>query len=85
MKRITTSIVLGCANLIGVGLEYLADSKHKQLPYSILLTFSVAFPFILFATIGFAIRDLIRPDTRWQAIIALALSIPIGIIYYHHP
>ncbi len=89
MKKVATSIVLACASLIVVGLEYLADRTHifpGRLPYSIAVWVGVVlpavFPLILFATIGFAIRDLFCPDTRWQAMIALALSISVGVLYY---
>jgi hypothetical protein len=89
MKKVATSIVLACLSFIVVGLEYLADRTHiipNQLPYFIVVwvgaTLPAVFPLVLAATIGFAIRDLFRPDTRWQAVIALALSIPIGILYY---
>jgi hypothetical protein len=68
-------------------MEYLADRfLPKQLPYPILVwlgvTLPAVVPLLLLATVGFAIRDLFRRSTRWQAMVALALSILIGIIYW---
>jgi hypothetical protein len=89
MKKIATSIILACANLALLGLGYLDDWKHvfRHLPAIIsILPLVIAFvviPFLFLATVGFAIRDLSRRGSRWQAVLAFLLSVPIGIIYSH--
>jgi hypothetical protein len=87
MKKVAPSIVLACANFIVLGLEYIADLMlPKQLPYSVILwlgtTLPALVPLLLFATVGFAMRDVFRPSTRWQAIAAFVLSVFIGIVYF---
>jgi hypothetical protein len=92
MKRVATSIVLACANLVLVGLGYVlafVDSwKHvlpEELPAPIsllpgLIVF-VVIPLLGLATVVIAIKDLFRAGTRWQAVIACILFIPVAIIY----
>jgi hypothetical protein len=36
-------------------------------------------PLLVLASVVFAIRDFSRPLTRWQAVTALVLTIPVGI------
>lgn len=85
MKRITTSLFLACANFLLVGLGYLDDWKHilperPQAIWPAVISF-VVIPFLVLATSGFAIRDLVRPGHRWQGAIALLLAAPIAVIY----
>ena len=87
MQKVATSIVLACANLALFGLGYLEDWKHlsRHLPATIsILPLVIAFvviPFLFAATVLFSVRDLLRSGTRWQACLAIVLSIPVGIIY----
>jgi hypothetical protein len=39
-------------------------------------------PVVLLASLIFVVRDLIRPPTRLQALLALALSIPSVILIF---
>lgn len=89
MKTLTTSLVLACTNLVLVGLGYLDNWKHILLPEHLPRAISllpgvislVVIPFLALATVAFAIRDLVRPGNRWQGVIALVLSVPIGVMY----
>jgi hypothetical protein len=89
MKKVATSIILACANLALLGLGYLDDwiDVYRHLPAAIsILPLVIAFvviPFLFLATVCFAIRDLSRAGSRWQAVFAFILSVPIGIIYSH--
>lgn len=89
MKKIATSMILACANLSLLCIGYLDDWTHflGHLPSVIsILPLVIAFvviPFLLLATIVFAIKDFFRTTGRWQAVCALILSLPIGIIYRH--
>ena len=89
MTKLTTSLVLACANVVLVTVGYLNNWKHvlvpDRLPGELALlpgaVSLVVIPFLVLTTLGFAIRDLIRIDNRWQAVVALLLSVPIGVIY----
>jgi hypothetical protein len=89
MKKLTTSLILACGNLVLVGLGYLDNWKHISVPEHLPRAISlwpgvislVVIPFLVLATLGFAIRDLVRPGNRWQGILALVLSVPIGVMY----
>ena len=88
MKKLTTSVVLACANLVVVGVGYLDNWKHI-VPEHLPRAFSgwpgaislVVIPFLVLATLGFAIRDLVRPGNRWQGALAVVLALPIAFIY----
>ncbi len=88
MKKLTTSLVLACANLVLLGVGYLDNWKHivpEHLPRAIsgwpAAISLVVIPFLVLVTLGFAIRDLVRPGNRWQGAIALLLAAPIAVIY----
>jgi len=88
MKKLTTSLVLAFVNLVLVGVGYLDSWKHilpehlpratSVWPAAIAL---VVIPFLVLVTLGFAIRDLVRPGNRWQGALAVVLAAPIGVIY----
>jgi hypothetical protein len=90
MKRLTTSTVLACANLVLVSFGYLDNWKHILIPEHLPRAISlwpevvgfVVIPFLVLATLGLAIRDLFRPGVRGQAVIALILTGPIFYIYF---
>jgi hypothetical protein len=89
MKRLTTSLILACANLVLVGLGYLDNWKHISVPEHLPRAISlwpgvislVVIPFLVLATLSFAIRDLVRPGNRWQGVLALVSAVPIAVIY----
>lgn len=89
MKRLTTSLILACTNLVFVGLGYLDNWKHILVPEHLPRAIStwpgvlslVVIPFLVLATLGFAIRDVVRPGNRWQGVLALLLAAPIAVIY----
>lgn len=88
MKKLTTSLVLAWANLVLLGVGYLDNWKHivpEHLPRAIsgwpAAISVVVIPFLVLATLGFAIRDLVRPGNRWQGLIALLSATPIAVIY----
>lgn len=82
MKMLTTSLVLACANVLLIGMLFLGRWTHirglENLPGVISL---VVVPSLVLATLGFAITDLVHPGSRWQGILALVLSVPIGVMY----
>jgi hypothetical protein len=85
MKRLAISVVLACSNLLLIGLYFLGSWKHVGCcdwgsPGNILLMAVV--PVVLLASLIFVVRDLIRPPTRLQALLALALSIPSVILIF---
>ena len=89
MKKLTTSLLLACFNLALLGLGFLDNWKHISLPGPLPRVFPswpgvislIVIPFLVLATLGFAIRDLVRPGNRWQGVLAVVLAIPVGIIY----
>jgi hypothetical protein len=88
MKKLTTSLVLAGANLVLLGVGYLDNWKHivpEHLPRAIsawpAAISLVVIPFLVLVTLGFAIRDLVRPGNRWQGALAVVLALPIGVIY----
>ena len=88
MKKLTTSVVLGSANLALLGLGYLHYWIHMLLDYPARISIvpiaitMIAVPLLGLATLGFAIRDFFRPSFRWQAAIACILFIPVAIAYW---
>jgi hypothetical protein len=87
MKKVATSIIVACANLALLGLGYLDDwiDVYRHLPATIsifpMVIAFVVIPFLFLATVGFAIRDIFCRGKRWQAFLAILLSVPIGVIY----
>jgi hypothetical protein len=89
MRKPATSLALAIANVVLLGLGYLDNWKHvlssEHLPPKISLALGVisvvVIPFLVLLTVGFAIRDFVRVNTRWEAVLALFLSVPIGILY----
>ncbi len=85
MKRLAISVILACLNLLLIGLYFLGSWKHVGCcdwgsPGNILLLAVV--PGVLLASLVFVVRDLIRPPTRLQAVLALFLSIPSAILVF---
>jgi hypothetical protein len=85
MKKLTISVVLACLNLLVIGLYFLARWTHVGCcslgsPANVLIM-AVA-PVVLLASVIFTVRDLIRPPTRLQAILALVLSVPAAVMVF---
>jgi hypothetical protein len=83
MKKLAISVVLASLNLLLIGLYFLASWKHVGCcdfgtPGNVVLLAIV--PVVLLACVIFIVRDLIRPPTRLQALLALVLSIPSVIM-----
>jgi len=83
MKKLAISVILASLNLLLIGFYFLGSWKHVGCcdwgsPGNIVLVAVV--PVVLLASLVFVVRDLIRPPTRLQAVIALALSIPSAIL-----
>ena len=85
MRMPADSVILASANLAVLALFYLIGLIGSTVTgccllgvLDIVLGFLVC-PFLLALTIAYAIRDLVRKGTRWQAVIALVVSIPIAI------
>jgi len=85
MKKLAISVVLACLNLLVIGLYFLGSRTRIGCcsfgsPANILIM-AVA-PVVLLASLIFIVRDLIRPPTRLQAILALVLSIPSAVMVF---
>jgi hypothetical protein len=85
MKRLAISVILASLNLLLIGLYFLASWRKIGCcgwgsPGNILLLAVV--PVVLLASLVFVIRDLIRPPTRLQAILALVLLVPSAIMVF---
>jgi hypothetical protein len=85
MKRVSISVILASLNLLLIGLYFAASWKHIGCcdlgsPGNVVLLAIV--PVVLLALMAFAIRDLIRPLTRLQAVFALVLSVPAAILVF---
>ena len=83
MKKMAISVVLACLNLLLIGLSFLGRWTHIGCcslgsPANVLAM--VVIPVVLLASLVFVVRDLIRPPTRLQALLALVLSIPSAIL-----
>jgi hypothetical protein len=75
-KRVAISGVLACTNLVLVGAIYGFISGRIVSAVQF-----VIIPVVLLATVASAARDFLRPGTRLQSVVALALSVPVGFIY----
>ena len=75
-ERLAISIVLACTNLLLVGAIYPFISGRI-----VGATQFVFIPVVLLATVASAVRDFLRPRTRLQSAVALALSVPVGFMY----
>jgi hypothetical protein len=95
MKKLTTSLVLALLNLLLLSLGYLGQymphflgryiAPLENIPFVfalIVVVYVSGIPFIVLATIIFAIRDILHPDTRLQALLALVLTVPIVAWYW---
>lgn len=85
MKRLSTSVILAGANLVVICLYFLGSWTHTGCcslgsPANILAM--VVVPIVLLASLFFVVRDLIRPPTRLQAVLALILSIPSALLLF---
>ena len=85
MKRPAISVIFAVLNLVLTGLYFLASWRKVACcgwgsPGNVLLLAVV--PVVLLASLVFIVRDLIRPPTRLQAILALVLSVPSAIMVF---
>lgn len=85
MKRLTISLILAVLNLVLIGLYFVASWRNVACcgwgsAGNILLLAFV--PVVLLASFVFIVRDLIRPSTRVQAILALVLSVPSAVMVF---
>jgi len=95
MKKLTTSLVLALLNLLLFSSGYLGQylphflgryiARLGNIPSVsalIVVVYISGIPFIVLATVIFAIRDLLHPGTRLQALLALVLTVPIVVWYW---
>jgi hypothetical protein len=87
MKKLATSLALGCTNLVLLCISsssywthLMGDLPTRSSIAPMVIWFAV--PLFGLATVGFAVRDFFRPDARWQAGIACALFIPVAIAWW---
>jgi hypothetical protein len=85
MKKLAISVILASLNLLLIGVYFLASWRKVGCcgwgsPGNILLLAVV--PVVLLASVIFIVRDLIRPPTRLQAILALVLSVPSALMVF---
>jgi uncharacterized membrane-anchored protein len=86
MNTPADSLLLASANLAVIGVLRLLDhlgccrfgGRAEVIGFmaAVTLVFVVP-PVLLFFTVGYAVKDLVRRGTRLQALIAPALSIPV--------
>jgi len=63
--------------------RYIAPLKNLPFLFElIVVVYFICIPFVVLATVIFAIRDLLHPGTRLQALLALVLTVPIVIWYW---
>ena len=76
--KIADSVILSSANLVILGFVYRLSGVTD--PHNITLVLAVlVLPVTFLFTLGYTVRDLIRPGMRIQAILAVALSVPTAI------
>lgn len=85
MKKLAISVILAALNLLLIGVYFLASWRKVGCcgwgsPGNIILLAVV--PVVLLASVIFIVRDLIRPPTRLQAILALVLSVPSAVMVF---
>ena len=81
---LANSVLLALGNVVLIALLYLGQWGHIRygsLENLVGVLPIVVVPFLVLVTLIFAARDLLRPQTRWQAVLALVLSVPIGVLY----
>jgi hypothetical protein len=77
MKRLAMSQILACTNLVMVGAIWgVIDAWWVTAIQRGII------PLLLLATVGCAIRELFRTKTRWHALSALMLSVPVSFLYF---
>jgi hypothetical protein len=74
---LATSELLACTNLLLVGVIY----GFIDGPIVSAIQF-VVIPAVLLATVVSAARDFLDPMTRLHSAVALALSVPVGFMYF---
>ena len=76
-NKLATSEVLALTNLLMVGAIY------GQISGRIVSAIQfVIIPVTLLATVASAVRDFLHPRTRSHSAVAIALSVPVGFIYF---
>jgi hypothetical protein len=85
MKKPADSVVLASANLVLIGIYLLGVWTHVGCcamggPASVIG--GVVVPVVLLISLPFLVRDLIRPHTRVQAVVALVLLIPSVMVVH---
>jgi hypothetical protein len=85
MKMPADSVIVASVNILLIGICFLARMTQIGCcmlgsPANVLAT--VVVPILLLVSVFFVARDLIRPQTRLQAALALALSIPSAILTF---
>ncbi len=85
MKKPADSIILSIINLALLGLAWVGKLTHVGCcsigqPAGILVL--VIVPIVLLLTFVSIVKDVIRASTRVQAIFALLLSIPVGVMIF---
>lgn len=83
LRKPADSLILALANLAIVGAARLLWLTHIGCcmlgsPANVLEW--IVSPILLFFTVGYSLRDLFRQSSRLQAIFALVLSIPGGML-----
>ena len=75
--QLAISEVLACANLLLVGAIYgfIGGRIVGAIQFVIV-------PVVLLATVAFATKDFLHPKTRLHSAVALALSVPVGFMYF---
>ena len=79
MRFPADSLILACANLAVTRCGYVSDFLHiGNSLVGTMMTYMpiLASPVLLLATVIYLPRDLIRRGTRFQALAAVALSVP---------
>ena len=83
VRRLSISFVLTSGSLFLLGLVdfgLYVQMRCCSLRSSAKILGTAIVPLLILASVAFAIRDILRPSTRWQAALALILSVPIGVM-----
>lgn len=81
MKRPATSLTIACANVLLVGISFFQKMTRIGCcalgsPANVIAM--VIVPAVVLLTLVFIVKDLLQPSTRFQALFAVILFLPVA-------
>ena len=79
------SLILASANLLLIGVLFVFDWIPTDCCMLGILAFFIWFvvvPFLFLTSLFFVIKDLVQRRARWQVVLALILSVAIGVMRF---